>query len=57
MLTIEICILSIENKERKNVSLIELTKEDYCGEADLVSKGLQTTWLLLLIVKLISSHS
>ena len=33
------------------------SEEDYCGEADRRSNGLQTTWLLLLIVKMISSHS
>ena len=58
MFTIEICALSIEDKRRKNNILnIAQNDEDYCGESDRGGKGLQTTWLLLLIVELISSHS
>ena len=55
MLTIEICVLSIEKnkKRRKKVS----NEEDYCGKADRGGKGLQTTWFLLLIVELVSSQS
>ena len=57
MLTIAICVLSIENKKRKNSILNRAqNEEDYCGETDRGGggggggKGLQTTWCLLLIV-------
>ena len=57
MLTIEICVLSIEIKREKSILNGGQNEEDYCAEADREGKGLQTTWFLLLIVKLISSHS
>ena len=57
MLTIEICVLSIENIKRKKYLNRAQNEEDYCGEADRGGKGLQTTWFLLLIVELVSSQS
>ena len=55
MLAIEICILSTENKNRKKKKCIlngAKKEEGCCGGADRGSKGLQTSWLLLLVVNL-----
>ena len=58
MLTIEICVLSIEIKKIKKSILNRVqNEEDYCGETDRGGKGLQTTWFLLSIVELIFSIS
>ena len=58
MLTIEICVLSIEIKKRKkSIENRAQNEEDYCGEADRGGKGRQTTWVLLLIIELVSSQS
>ena len=54
MLAIEICKLSIEIKDRCNLNGAK-NEEDRCWGADRGSKGFQTTWLLLLIAKLIYS--